>query len=329
MKALLKNNQELIDFTGATTQIGLEDLAPYLTMSRPEREIKKLMGNSIYSDLITAYHADSLSTKQAALLPYAQKALALLAMLEYIREGHSQITSAGIHADRERSAFQWQQREVKQSYQEKAYFALDELGQYMLAHKDDFTGFTDTDTYKSLTRHLIQTPAQFNEYVNINESLRTLLAVRPILQHLEDIRLTSLCTPSVMADLRKQLRGEHDETRFKELIALLQPALAYLTMSEAITTLHLHLTADGALVFSLEQNSRNSEAAKPGDYNQLDMYMREFNRKGEAALDRAREYLNEKASETLFPTYYAAPHYEDPSAEPEEWKDDHKTINLM
>lgn len=339
MKAIIKSNDDIIALSGATVQLSVKALQPYLTMSRGEKVVRRIATDALYDTVLVKYHDDTLSNagneKYLALLPYLQKPTVLLAVYDYLHEGHSQITDAGVTTNRDKAAFGWQVYEQKKSYIEKAYFALDELGRYLLNHANDFADWKASTAYTNLYEFVLNTPEKMQRWVNIRESYRMLVDLQPVMRDVEDDRVTELVTANIMTDYKKYLRGEttvESGADIKLLQTKLEPAVAYLTMADAIDGLHIEIGSDGAMVSSLVKTQQGGQVEAPAKAKALQERKRYYIEKAERYVEHLRQFLNANATAERYVAYYNSANYENPNPEPPPKPEDmakKKSMNLI
>lgn len=304
MSALFKTVAEIKAYTGASMALSLESLSPHLSFSWAEDEVLKVLGQDLYDLLLEKYDADQLNDAGnealKALLPYVQKPLANLGIYSYMQEGGVSIEDEGVMGNREKAAFQWQQLKAESFYLEASYQGLDRLINFLLKNAGDYEEWTDT-VYHSIQKDLlVNSPALFNQSVNIRGSYRTFVALLPNLQFVESKYVSPTLGASYLAALKVDL--ESDDS--KAVLALLRPAICFLTMAETIMDNDLELTANGVYVHSLRSNTENIQQKEPAKVDKLQLAVARFKSRGEAALEEVRNFLNSNASASKYQEYY-------------------------
>jgi len=98
----------------------------------------------------------------------------------------------------------------------------------------------------------------------------------------------------------------------KALLKYLRPALAFLSMAEAIEVLHIEITGDGALLYSLRANVGNIQEQHAPASSELARSALRYQERGRSWLQDLREHLNAHASAEKYPLYFNSANYEDP-----------------
>ena len=322
MKILINTEDELKQLTGVSMALSIESLTPHLAFSWAEDQLIAILGQELYESLLNAYADATLeqdaNAKLKALLHYAQKPLAALAVYSFMQEGGVMISDQGITADRDRSAFQWQQVKAEKHYLENAYRALDRLITFLLANKGDYPTWADTAYHFSQGSLLIPSPALFNEHINIRSSYRTFVALIPHLRQVQERQIASLLGDAFLADVLAKIEDE----KYKDLLKYLRPALAFLSMAEAIEVIHIELTGDGALLYSLRTNVGNIQEQHAPASSELARSALRYQERGRSWLQDLRAHLNANASAEKYPLYFTSDQYEDPALQGQSYQQD-------
>lgn len=310
MSLLFKTVAEIKEFTGASMALTLDTLKPHLSYSWAEDEVLKIVGQDLYDSLLAKYVADELDEPGNAhfksLLPMVQKPLANLAIYSYMQEGGVSIEDQGIIADREKAAFQWQQEKAEAFYIDASYQSLDRLISFLLKNAGDFGNWTDT-VYHSIQKDLlVNSPALFNQSVNIRGSYRTFAALLSTLQYVESKYVSPALGAAYLADLKSSL-GTSDN---QAVLALLRPSICFLAMAEGMMDLNMELTANGVFVQSLRSNTHNIKQKEAPKLEELQLAVTRFKQRGLAGMETVRQFLNANASESKYAAFYTSDQYE-------------------
>jgi hypothetical protein len=293
-------------------------LPPVATAER--KHLVPLLGRAMYKELLDAYQANNLSTEQAELLQLVQVALANLAYSSYITVAQLQLSNTGITVTSDpnnRTAFQWQINDLRAQLTETGYAALDEVLDYLEEHKTDFPTWAQSDAYTYNKGLLLNNAADFSRYYNIGGSRRTFLALVAIIGREEVFALEPVLSPAFCAALRTEIQTGTVSAATQDVLRLLHPALANLTMSQAIGELSFSLNGGALELQVYRADNSNGKESDPGLTELLSL-------KRSQALDNGREYLrklvtflNAKASATLYPDYFTSDRYVAPTPAPD------------
>lgn len=334
MNTFIKTQDEIIALSGASIALSVKRLTPYLTLSRAEKEIRRILTDDLFDSLLAMYDdgtiADPGNEHAQAILPYVQKPLLLLAIYDFLLEGHATVSDGGIQvANRDKAAFRWQQEELKASYIEKAYLAMDDLIKYLNRNKVDFADWEASSAYTLTREFFINDPDTFQRWVNIRESYRMLVVLKPSMRNLEESKFKELLTPTLYADIKDGIKSDDLTPEETALLKFIEPAIAFLSMADAIETMHIELTADGGYVKSLaktETSNLETQAAKDA---QLRSYYDKLRQKGDMWVNDLNVYLNANASAQKYASYFESTNYKNPEVAATPIDTTRQSINLM
>jgi len=308
---LVFENSELKKFAGVSASLSLDSLQPYLEHSKADREVKRILTDTLYNELEALVMAGTINeagnAKFLKLLPYAQSVLVKYAVYDYIKEGHAKISDAGLTvANADKKAEWWQQIELKKSYVEKIYFAVEDLLRYLISQKAEFTTWAESSSYSQGLAFIFNTAEDFQRYVNISESYRTLVALRPAMQSVENGALKNLLSPTLFGELKTAIKNQTTTPAQKSLLEYVEPAVANMTVAMAIQDLNLQLSADGAFIHSIDHFEKKDSPRAA----QLRESALRYGAEGSKCLEELRQFLNATASATLYAGYFNSTNYE-------------------
>lgn len=291
-------------------------LLPHLANSEAEKQVKEVCGNTVYTNLLSAYLDNSLTPAQEALLPYVQKPLANLAVWQHVQQGGVIVSNSGVTltTDRDKQAYQWQQLKLEQSLLNQAYFALDALIAYLDANQADFATWASESNYAQSRDFFINSAADFDKWVDIKNNYRTLVALRPIMRNLE----AGIIKNTLGADFYNYLKqGISNQTLLAQddllVLDYIQPAIASLTIAQAVKKLNFQITADGAFIHGLRAvSTSNIQESNAPDAEQRDAFSALYTKQGNAWLNDLTDYLNANADSETYPLYYTSAQYTAP-----------------
>lgn len=327
---LIFENKTLQRFSGVSASLSVESLQPYLEHSKADREVKRILTDALYATLEAKVLDNSIAVaenlKYKKLLPYAQSVLVKFAVYDFIKEGHAQISDAGITvANADKKAEWWQQIELKKSYVEKIYFAIEDLLRYLISQKAEFTDWAESSSYGQSLAFIFNTAEDFQKYVNINESYRTLVALRPAMRSVENGALKKLLSATLFGELKTAIKSQSVSPQQKTLLEYIEPAVANLTVALAIQDLNLQLTGDGAFIHSIDHYEKKDSPKA----DRLRESALRFSAEGLKWLDELKDFLNTNASANLYAGYFNSANYENPEDIDRSPNPDRNSFNTM
>ncbi len=290
--------------------------------SAEETYIIPWIGQALYNTLQTAYDASTLSTIQQALLKKIQKPLAAFAYLDDIGLIHARITDAGIRrttTDNMPAAYRWEVDEVKNALASRAYQGLESMLEFLEKEQAQFTDWTTSEAYQRRKRFLIRNGYQFTEQFTLFQPLRTYNMLLAIMADVEELYVNQLIGKAYFTEIKGLAAPTTDE---KQVIGDLKKGIAHLVIMHAAEKLPVRIGEAGFTVLnSSSGNDSGSAGQQTASDNTLSTLINSCHREGNKYLLKAKAYLDEKASGSVFANYFSSSHYVAP-LDPGEQPDD-------
>ncbi len=219
----------------------------------------------------------------------------------------TQISDKGltnIVASNSQSSPRWAYLEVKETLADKGCAALEDLLQHLFEYAT-FYSWQPPVAYEGI----FKTGAEFNNYFPIFQPYRTFESMRPLARQVEDQYIRVSIGDDFFDYLRDKAEPGEEE---KIAIQLIKKAVANLTIKTACETLPIRISSNGFTVLLQRMPDSPVANASNGPAAQLGWMHQSTERSGESYIAKLKEYLNQKASDTLFAdyknsTYYVAP----------------------
>lgn len=299
MKLLLRTISELKTFVGSTAGSKFEDYAHDLRRAT-ETHLIPLVGLRFYDQLLSLYEAsendDAVYQAQAAVASFAAKiATPRLAVM---------INSKGItrkEGQGEKSAYQYQVRDLQASYQQAGWEALERLlehleenqkeKKYSQFHRSKYASYDD-DLFISNT-------AQMQQYVDIHGQRQLFVQLLPHLREAQ-LRLARELGQAFYDQLHRQHKAQKFARKHEGLVPLMRKAIANLAYAEYMDTRVSTLTPEG---FRQPVGSTNDDiAAQMADKdNRVGSLIRYYRSNAEAYITDLHRILRETPKQ--FPLY--------------------------
>jgi hypothetical protein len=271
-----------------------------------------VIGKPLYNELLTAYENDTLTTIQEALLLKVQKPLAAFAYHDDLALHHAMITDAGVRrttTDNQPSAYRWEFDGVKETLANKAYQGLESLLEWLEENKASFPTYTGSDAYTQANKYLIKSGQEFYEQYRIHQKFRTYRALISIMDDVEILYVNSLIGADFFAELKAETAPDTLET---ELIGYLKKAVAHLSIHHAVEKNSVKITESGPSIYNSATDRSDNDRSQP-TADMLKFTMDVTQRDGQTYLKKAKKLLDDNASDTIFPTYFASAFYSAPA----------------
>ena len=313
MTRLIDNLSQVLTAASINVSNSIENWFPYIDEAQ-ETFIKPVLGDVLYDQLQGAMNPDDhapevrpIDGRLVDLLAKIRKPLALYALWLGADEFGVSISSQGIQvieSPTHKTAPQYRVQNLKENWIRRANTSLDLILKFLDEHKEDYPGYEpqDADLF-------IRGTLEFNSEVDIRESRRVFVSLKPIIRSVEK----KYIRPTLSAELFDELKaawqsGEDFTTSQIALLDLIRPALAHLTMARALLEISIDILDWG--IFDTAGNTFANVSSKQASNKDRISIMAEANqRDGESELKALQQYLDETASEDVYPAYFHSTRY--------------------
>lgn len=306
--------------SGITVGIKIASIAPSIAYIE-KNFIKKELGTAQYDALITAYNLSvqpsptAMSAANQALWNACVAALAPLSAWHYAGSNASELSDAGQResaADGWSGARLWVSNLQRDTWYAQGMKELDNLLTFLDENKDDYALWVAGTGYAGLKSNIMQTTAQFNEQVCINDSRSFFKKLKPTIKQVEFLTIRKYISATLYARLIEGLKEDDLTTEEQAVIDLLIPAIAHLTIGEC--KLPLEMGDDG--VYQVSSTAADNGVKNKNAVNEsvLQAKQREHYATGKQYLNEAVDYLNKTATDSILSEYFESSLYEDPTA---------------
>jgi hypothetical protein len=240
---LINSNQGLKNYIPASVTLDYEDIRPKIQLV--EREIL----NRIFSkSLILAVSSHAASDTMIELREILEEAEAHLALLEYIPFGQLQFDSAGIRMavnENFKSAYEWQIHDLKEICSRQGWGAVESALLFLESTDDEelLALWQATDTFQKSQEALLGSLADFQKFVNINNSRVLFNKFIPIINDVQE----DIIEPAIGTELFTKCISS-SEGLYPRIKKMACRALAYHTASIGFMDSLLILSDNGPLV---------------------------------------------------------------------------------
>lgn len=298
----------------------IENFGPDMRVAERQR-IRPTLGVALYNELSALSNEDLASALvdaadvRGGLLRLVQEAVANLASLEYLVVNQVQISDQGIRLAVDKTAFQWQIKDLQAYFRRKGYNALEEVLAYLEEHVADFPAWASSPAATQARELFIASASEFSRHYDIAGSRLTYVALLATIRKVERFQLEAVLSEGYFDELKAQLAlGTVSADNALVLDRYLRPALAHLVVAKAVP--EVGLTFNGA---ALELNvyrfdDANTKEADANLDSLIGLKISQAAADAQVYLTKLRRYLNAQASPTRYATYFASPAYTDPAA---------------
>ena len=313
MTRFIDNLSQVLTAASINVSNSIENWFPYIDEAQ-ETFIKPVLGDVLYDQLQGAMNPDDhapearpIDGRLVDLLAMIRKPLALYALWLGADEFGVSISSQGIQvieSPTHKTAPQYRVQNLKENWIRRANTALDLVLKFLDEHKEDYTGYEpqDADLF-------IRGTLEFNSEVDIRESRRVFVSLKPIIRSVEKKYIRPTLSAEFFDELKTAWKSDDDLTSSQiALLDLIRPALAHLTMARALLEISIDILDWG--IFDTAGNTFANVSSKQASNKDRISIMAEANqRDGESELKALQQFLDETASEDVYPAYFHSARY--------------------
>ena len=313
MIRFIDNLSQVLTAASINVSNSIENWFPYIDEAQ-ETFIKPVLGDVLYDQLQGAMNPDDhapdvrpIDGRFVDLLAMIRKPLALYALWLGADEFGVSISSQGIQvieSPTHKTAPQYRVQNLKENWIRRANTSLDLVLKFLDEHKEDYPGYVcqDADLF-------IRGTLEFNSEVDIRESRRVFVSLKPVIRSVEKKYIRPALSAELFDELKEALQSDEGlAEEQKVLIGMIRPALAHLTMARALLEISIDVLDWG--IFDTAGNTFANVSSKQASNKDRISIMAEANqRDGEAELKALQQFLDESASEDLYPAYFHSNRY--------------------
>jgi hypothetical protein len=313
MTRLIDNLSQVLTAASINVSNSIENWFPYIDEAQ-ESFIKPVLGNVLYNQLQDLMALDPVppddGTTEAnlvKLIEMIRKPLALYALWLGADEFGVSISSQGIQVietPTHKTAPQYRVQNLKENWIRRANTSLDLVLKFLDEHTEDYPGYDpqDADLF-------IRGTLEFNSEVDIRESRRVFVSLKPIIRSVEKKYIRPTLSVELFEELKEAWQSDEALTTAQlNLLDLIRPALAHLTMARALIDISIDVLDWG--IFDTAGNTFANVSSKQTSNKERIGIMAEANqRDGESELKALQQFLDETASNDVYPAYFHSSRY--------------------
>lgn len=270
--------------------------------------LKPLLGPSLSARLVEIYNNDTPKNTEEELLRIAQRANANLALWYEFDAISVRITDAGFQRQESENgtfkpAYKYQEDNLRQSYKNKGFNALDEMLDFLYLHISDFPEFVDSNTYKSQQSAIVRSTADVNNVVLINNSRLVFLRLQTHLKFVETMLLIPAIGEDLYNHLIDSLLNDPVEEIEKKHIEMLRKACANYIVVMAVRRLMMEtgsLTDRGLYFTTVEAGEKGNEKRQPLEIDRIAIQIQNLKADADMYMGTLQRVIS-----THFPEFHA------------------------
>jgi len=291
---------------GVQKNLNFATIDPYLQAA----ELKYLQP-VIGAEQMELLALDPVTSKDEELLALAKKASAYYGLLESLPFLNLATGDAGLHETSTANtspARQWNYNNLETAASNNADAFLDFALAFLEKNAEFFPVWKASEAFTVSRELFINTTADLGKFVNIGQSRRAFLTLRPYLERAEFLYIR----PALSSEFYDELKEAQLETPSEAQLAAikrLKGACAHFALYEAIPEISLQVTGSGIRILNENDGIRSRLQARPQDI----AILRESTlATAKSYLAEAKKFLDAKA-ETDYPTYFNSSAYTGPT----------------
>lgn len=244
MAVLIKTIDILKEHVAINVNTEYATVSPYIKQAE-RKYVKSITGSAMYTAITAENYAPTANAK--VVFELLQEAAANLAVFLYTPLANVQFSDNGIavsQGEHHKSAEWWQVRDLRRSFLDAGFQALDEALKVMEANEGDFTAWVGTSGYTIFKELFVKRTDTFQRWFNISNSRRTFLAMRPYMLESHHQYFTSVLNTTTIEQI-KTFSTEDLTTPEAQVLDHLQAAQVNYTVAKALHSGSFELTATG------------------------------------------------------------------------------------
>lgn len=189
---------------------------------------------------------------------------------------------------------------LQNSYYDDGYYAIEELLIFLEQNKEHFENWKDSIKYTSLKNSFLPTALIFNNVLNIYESRRIFLMLKPNIHAVETRRIKKLLTAPLYNKLLNPVENDPNAIEpalATELIEIhIRPIVANLSMASCIRTGAIQIINNSFVVYD-DTNTNKTKAYRTADPKALLALSKEYETVGEEYITELIKFIDENKQE--------------------------------
>ena len=270
-----------------------------------EESITELVGQPVYDLVNDFYNSPSSGSGSGGgteilseLLEHMQLPIALLAYSTYSLNADISHEDNGrklkINKEHESIPWQWQIDSDNAATIKKYNKTTDRLIAFLEKNEDEISEWKDSDSQKLARSMFVRNATMFNDNFPIDKSRAFYLRILPFMRIVEQREIKATLGLELFNELKTAIKEDSLTSDQKDLVLLINNAIAPLTMALAVKRLSIQLLPEGVI-----QNYTNGEtkARQVAPADLVSAMVTVFSNDGNIAQTYIQEYLRKQAAD--------------------------------
>lgn len=310
---LVTNIEQVRDVIGGAIRVEntFEILEPYLKKTEDN-----LISDLIGQEQLTALYGN-LSGSALKLQELVRNAIIWNGYLDGWYQGFYEFSGSGVGKavvkDKKESLFRYQEDNIQKDIVRKADESTERLMLFLEMNASGFPLYKNSYVYAQNFAYLISTPGALQRALpEVSKSFRMYMVLRGYMDRVENATVRIVSGNELYEDLKlKVSSGSVMDSNYKKLLALAQDYAAPAVLLEAMPWIRVQFTPAGIRILSVLNNLQDET---PVNDTQTQWLMEILNKRIDTAKTALRMFLNQVASEIVFPDYFHSDMYRAPGS---------------
>jgi len=312
MAQLVTTISEVQDYIRVGNGLDIKTLLPSLNEVEMQ-ELTYYLGADLLAEIVTQKNADTYTERIEKIAPYVIAAHACLAVWKAGPEIEVIVSDNGIlrqESNNEKTAFGGQVKRFRDVAADRGFKAVDQFLLILERYTQDYPEWLESQYFEQKKGLFIRSASEFEAAgESIHGSSLTFKALRPLIKDIQEQLIKAVLPEDYYQELLNELDADNLSAGNKIILTnYLAPAIAKLTIEEAITTLPVEVSHSGVNVNQLEL-SGDSRTSKLADMAMMEKKAWSLRGRGQFYLSNMKEYLNTHASATKYPLWFGSELY--------------------
>lgn len=289
---------------------------PTLEPSLNEVEMQELtfyLSADLLAEIIAEKDAGTYTPRIDKIANYVIAAAACLSVFKAGPEIEVIISDNGINrleTENEKTAYGGQIVRFREMAANRAYKAIDTFLKTLEAYEQDYPEWLSSEFYAQKGGMFIRSVQDFEAAgENIKGSALTFQSFIPIMKDIQAQRIQDALPTDMYEEILTQLDSDSLTPDNSYLLDhYINPAIAKLTIQEALTVLPVEVDHQGVQVNQLEL-AGDSRTQKSATMGAIEKKAWSVQGRGEFYISNMKEYLNQNASDSKYPLWFGSSHY--------------------
>lgn len=312
MKQLISSISEVQQYIRVGNGLSIESLHPSLNEVMMQ-EMTYYLGEDLLAEIVTQKSTNSVTPRIEKILSHVLASVACLAVYKAGPEIEVLMSDNGIlrqESATEKAAFGGQVMRFRELAGNRGYAAIDSFLGVLEKYEQDYPEWLESEYYGLKKGMIIRSVKEFEAAgESINGSSLTYRSLRQIMLTVQDQQIRAVLPDAMYQEIMEQLETDTLSPANEVLVnRYLAPAIAKLTIEDALSTLPVEVSHAGVNVSQVEV-AGDARSIKQANISMIEKKAWTVRGRGMYYLANMKEYLNASASAESYPLWFGSANY--------------------